>query len=323
MCGIVGYVGENRALPFLLSGLNKLEYRGYDSSGIAIYDDGKLDVIKAVGRLKELENKIEGMDLCGHVGIGHTRWATHGRPSEVNSHPHTDCNGDIAVIHNGIIENYMSLKSELEKAGHVFKSETDTEVVAHLVESNYRGDIVDAVRRSIKRLKGAYSLVFVCRQEPEKIVAAKKDSPLIVGFGENENFLASDIPALLGYTRNVVVLQDGDMAVLTKDDIIITDLDGNPVHRDRMKVKWNVEDAQKGGYKYFMSKEIHEQPDAVSKTLTGRIKEDGSGVDMSFLGFERDSIGSIDQIVVIACGTASYAGQVGKFVLEGLSLIHI
>lgn len=322
MCGIVGYVGENRALPFLLSGLNKLEYRGYDSSGIAIYNDGKLDVIKAVGRLKELENKIEGMDLCGHVGIGHTRWATHGRPSEVNSHPHTDCKGDIAVIHNGIIENYMSLKSDLEKAGHVFKSETDTEVVAHLVESNYRGDIVDAVRRSIKRLKGAYSLVFVCRQEPEKIVAAKKDSPLIVGFGENENFLASDIPALLGYTRNVVVLQDGDMAVLTKDDIIITDLDGNPVHRDRMKVKWNVEDAQKGGYKYFMSKEIHEQPDAVSKTLTGRIKEDGSGVDMSFLGFERDSIGSIDQIVVIACGTASYAGQVGKFVLEGLARIH-
>lgn len=322
MCGIVGYVGENRALPFLLSGLNKLEYRGYDSSGIAIYDDGKLDVIKAVGRLKELENKIEGMDLCGHVGIGHTRWATHGRPSEVNSHPHTDCNGDIAVIHNGIIENYMSLKSELEKAGHVFKSETDTEVVAHLVESNYRGDIVDAVRRSIKRLKGAYSLVFVCGQEPEKIVAAKKDSPLIVGFGENENFLASDIPALLGYTRNVVVLQDGDMALLTKDDIIITDLDGNPVHRDRMKVKWNVEDAQKGGYKYFMSKEIHEQPDAVSKTLTGRIKEDGSGVDMSFLGFDRDSIGSIDQIVVIACGTASYAGQVGKFVLEGLARIH-
>jgi len=316
MCGIVGYVGDKDAVPFLLSGLNKLEYRGYDSSGIAVYHNQNLEVIKAVGRLKQLEEKIKKIQITTNIGIGHTRWATHGKPSEENSHPHADCKGQIAVVHNGIIENYMSLKEQLQNQGHVFKSETDTEVIAHLIEQNNNGDLIQAVRQTVKQLKGSYALVIISKNDPDKIVAAKKDSPMVIGFGQNQNFVASDIPALLGYTRDIVTLKDGDMAVLTKNNVTITDTEGNLINREHKQIEWNVEDAKKGGYKYYMLKEIHEQPEAVNKTLTGKIQQDQ--LDLSFLQIQREQI---KKITIIACGTASYAGQAGRYVIEKLSRI--
>ncbi|HEY8347179.1 MAG TPA: glutamine--fructose-6-phosphate transaminase (isomerizing) [Symbiobacteriaceae bacterium] len=323
MCGIVGYIGTKPALPILLDGLSKLEYRGYDSAGVAVLEDGKAMVAKCVGRLSNLEAKVNGSLSRGQIGIGHTRWATHGRPSDWNSHPHTDCTGKFVVIHNGIIENFVQLKQVLQQHGHVFRSETDTEVVPHLVESHYRGDLVDAVRQVARMLRGAYALAVMCEDEPDKIVAVKQASPLIVGLGEGENYLASDIPALLKYTRRVIALEEGQMAVLTRDGITITTLDGEPVEPKVMEVTWDPGQAERGGYPHFMLKEIHEQPKAIRDTLIGRIAEDGSAVTLPEIQMTPEEVRALRKVALVACGTAAHAGLVGRYLIERLAGIPV
>lgn len=319
MCGIVGYVGDKQATEFLLEGLSKLEYRGYDSAGIAVYNDGKIRVEKSVGRLAALRDKIKDDVPQGTMGIGHTRWATHGRPSDANSHPHTDCSGDFVVVHNGIIENYLTLKEDLIEKGHAFKSETDTEVVAHLLEEIYNGDFVSSVREVLRRIEGAYSLVFMSSKHPGMLIAAKQDNPLVIGIGEGENFIASDIPAIIQRTRRTYILNDGELAVLTKDSIKITNRQGEPVTKKVFEVNWNAEAAEKGGYEHFMLKEIHEQPKAVRDTMSQRIAKDGSSIVMDELKWDADYLNSFNRIYIVACGTAYHAGLVGKFYIEKLA----
>ena len=319
MCGIVGYVGDKQATEFLLEGLSKLEYRGYDSAGIAVYNDGKIRVEKSVGRLAALRDKIKDDVPQGTMGIGHTRWATHGRPSDANSHPHTDCSGDFVVVHNGIIENYLTLKEDLIEKGHAFKSETDTEVVAHLLEEIYNGDFVSSVREVLRRIDGAYSLVFMSSKHPGMLIAAKQDNPLVIGIGEGENFIASDIPAIIQRTRRTYILNDGELAVLTKDSIKITNRQGEPVTKKVFEVNWNAEAAEKGGYEHFMLKEIHEQPKAVRDTMSQRIAKDGKSIVMDELKWDADYLNSFNKIYIVACGTAYHAGLVGKFYIEKLA----
>lgn len=319
MCGIVGYVGDKQATEFLLEGLSKLEYRGYDSAGIAVYNDGKIRVEKSVGRLAALRDKIKDDVPQGTMGIGHTRWATHGRPSDANSHPHTDCSGDFVVVHNGIIENYLTLKEDLIEKGHAFKSETDTEVVAHLLEEIYNGDFVSSVREVLRRIEGAYSLVFMSSKHPGMLIAAKQDNPLVIGIGEGENFIASDIPAIIQRTRRTYILNDGELAVLTKDSIKITNRQGEPVTKKVFEVNWNAEAAEKGGYEHFMLKEIHEQPKAVRDTMSQRIAKDGKSIVMDELKWDADYLNSFNRIYIVACGTAYHAGLVGKFYIEKLA----
>ena len=319
MCGIVGYVGDKQATEFLLEGLSKLEYRGYDSAGIAVYNDGKIRVEKSVGRLAALRDKIKDNVPQGTTGIGHTRWATHGRPSDANSHPHTDCSGDFVVVHNGIIENYLTLKEDLIEKGHAFKSETDTEVVAHLLEEIYNGDFVSSVREVLRRIEGAYSLVFMSSKHPGMLIAAKQDNPLVIGIGEGENFIASDIPAIIQRTRRTYILNDGELAVLTKDSIKITNRQGEPVTKKVFEVNWNAEAAEKGGYEHFMLKEIHEQPKAVRDTMSQRIAKDGKSIVMDELKWDADYLNSFNRIYIVACGTAYHAGLVGKFYIEKLA----
>ena len=319
MCGIVGYVGDKQATEFLLEGLSKLEYRGYDSAGIAVYNDGKIRVEKSVGRLAALRDKIKDNVPQGTTGIGHTRWATHGRPSDANSHPHTDCSGDFVVVHNGIIENYLTLKEDLIEKGHAFKSETDTEVVAHLLEEIYNGDFVSSVREVLRRIEGAYSLVFMSSKHPGMLIAAKQDNPLVIGIGDGENFIASDIPAIIQRTRRTYILNDGELAVLTKDSIKITNRQGEPVTKKVFEVNWNAEAAEKGGYEHFMLKEIHEQPKAVRDTMSQRIAKDGKSIVMDELKWDADYLNSFNRIYIVACGTAYHAGLVGKFYIEKLA----
>ncbi len=319
MCGIVGYVGDKQAAEFLLEGLSKLEYRGYDSAGIAVYNDGSIRVEKSVGRLASLRDKIKDNVPQGTMGIGHTRWATHGRPSDANSHPHTDCSGDFVVVHNGIIENYLTLKEDLIEKGHAFKSETDTEVVAHLLEEIYNGDFVSSVREVLRRIDGAYSLVFMSSKHPGMLIAAKQDNPLVIGIGEGENFIASDIPAIIQRTRRTYILNDGELAVLTKDSIKITNRQGEPVTKKVFEVNWNAEAAEKGGYEHFMLKEIHEQPKAVRDTMSQRIAKDGKSIVMDELKWDADYLNSFNKIYIVACGTAYHAGLVGKFYIEKLA----
>ena len=319
MCGIVGYVGDKQATEFLLEGLSKLEYRGYDSAGIAVYNDGKIRVEKSVGRLAALRDKIKDNVPQGTTGIGHTRWATHGRPSDANSHPHTDCSGDFVVVHNGIIENYLALKEDLIEKGHAFKSETDTEVVAHLLEEIYNGDFVSSVREVLRRIEGAYSLVFMSSKHPGMLIAAKQDNPLVIGIGDGENFIASDIPAIIQRTRRTYILNDGELAVLTKDSIKITNRQGEPVTKKVFEVNWNAEAAEKGGYEHFMLKEIHEQPKAVRDTMSQRIAKDGKSIVMDELKWDADYLNSFNKIYIVACGTAYHAGLVGKFYIEKLA----
>ena len=319
MCGIVGYVGDKQATEFLLEGLSKLEYRGYDSAGIAVYNDGRIRVEKSVGRLASLRDKIKDNVPQGTMGIGHTRWATHGRPSDANSHPHTDCSGDFVVVHNGIIENYLTLKEDLIEKGHAFKSETDTEVVAHLLEEIYNGDFVSSVREVLRRIDGAYSLVFMSSKHPGMLIAAKQDNPLVIGIGEGENFIASDIPAIIQRTRRTYILNDGELAVLTKDSIKITNRQGEPVTKKVFEVNWNAEAAEKGGYEHFMLKEIHEQPKAVRDTMSQRIAKDGKSIVMDELKWDADYLNSFNKIYIVACGTAYHAGLVGKFYIEKLA----
>jgi len=319
MCGIVGYVGDKQAANFLLEGLAKLEYRGYDSAGIAVFNGESIRVEKSVGRLASLKDKIKDDMPQGTMGIGHTRWATHGRPSDRNSHPHTDCSGDFVVVHNGIIENYLTLKEDLIEKGHVFKSETDTEVVAHLIEEVYNGDFVSSVREVLRCVEGSYSLVFMSSKHPGMLICAKQDNPLVIGLGEGENFIASDIPAIIQYTRRTYILNDGEMAVLTKDSIKISNRQGEPVTKKVFEVNWNAEAAEKGGYEHFMLKEIHEQPKAVRDTMSQRIAKDGKRIVMDELKWDADYLNSFNKIYIVACGTAYHAGLVGKYYIEKLA----
>ena len=323
MCGIVGYVGDRQAAEFLLDGLSKLEYRGYDSAGIAVYDGENIRVEKSVGRLVALREKIKGDMPVGCLGIGHTRWATHGRPSDVNSHPHTDCHGDFAVVHNGIIENYLSLKEELIAKGHVFKSETDTEVVVHLLEEVYSGDFIAAVRAVLERIEGSYALAFMSRKHPDLLICTKQDNPLIIGLGEGENFIASDIPAIISKTRRTYILGDGEVAVVRKDAVEVTNHLGAPVPKKVFEVTWNAEAAEKGGYEHFMLKEIHEQPKAVRDTMSQRIAADKTSISFEELAWDTAYLNAFNKIYIVACGTAYHAGLVGKYYIEKLARVLV
>src|SRR5688572_31868482 len=283
MCGIVGYVGARQAVPVIIEGLRRLEYRGYDSAGVAVVSGGQLHRRRSVGKLRNLEESLQAEPLQGEFGVGHTRWATHGRPSEENAHPHVDCQGRIVVVHNGIIENYLDLKQRLGAAGHKFVTQTDTEVVAHLVESLYKGDLEKAVREAVGRLEGIYALVLLHQDEPQKLVAARMGPPLVVGLGEGERFLASDIPALLPYTRDVLFLDDGEVVTVTPAAHRLIDAQGGSVERTPQRITWDPVQAEKGGYRHFMLKEIHEQPRAVRDTLLGRISLDEGEVHLEEL----------------------------------------
>ncbi|SHE71256.1 glucosamine--fructose-6-phosphate aminotransferase (isomerizing) [Caldanaerobius fijiensis DSM 17918] len=322
MCGIVGYIGDGQATPILLEGLKRLEYRGYDSAGVALYEDGKLQIRKTKGRLTALEDLIKRECVAGSVGIGHTRWATHGEPSDINAHPHVNSKGTIAVVHNGIIENYMYLKERLQQEGYKFVSDTDTEVIAQLIDYFYKGDILDAVINAVSRLEGSYALAILSTYEPDKVIAVRRDSPLIVGLGEDGNYLASDIPAILKHTRNVYILEDGEIAVLTRDKVTVLDSLGKEIKKEVFEVKWDVEAAEKGGYQHFMLKEINEQPKAVRDTLAGRLP-DGSDVKLDDIKLSADDINKINKIFIVACGTAYHAGLVGKNLIERLAKIPV
>jgi len=321
LCGIVGYVGKKEATPILVEGLRKLEYRGYDSSGVAVLKQDKLQVVKSEGKLSFLESKLLRNNPTGFIGIGHTRWATHGRPSDENSHPHTSCSEDFAIVHNGIIENYLELKEWLLEQGHIFSSETDTEVIAHMVEHYYEGDLEKAVRKTLEIIHGSYALGVISRNEPDKIVAARKDSPLVVGIGVGENFIASDIPAILSYTRKCYLINDGEVCVLTPEEIKITDISGEIVNKEVFNVSWDAEAAEKGGYEHFMLKEIHEQPVAFRKTLTGRIN--GNEVEFEDFDLPLETVNNWRKVYIVACGTAYHAGLVGKGIFENLLRIPV
>lgn len=323
MCGIVGYVGNAQAAPFLLDGMSKLEYRGYDSAGIAVYEKGKIRVEKCVGRLDALRHKLEGRMPEGSMGIGHTRWATHGRPSDRNSHPHTDESGDFVVVHNGIIENYLMLKEKLIAKGQKFSSDTDTEIVAHLFADFYEGDMEEAVKKVLKTIEGSYSLVFMCAAEPDKLICTKKDNPLIIGLGEGENFIASDIPAIIAKTRRTYIMSDGEIATVTKDGVWVQDINGTPITKKVFDVNWNAEAAEKGGFEHFMLKEIYEQPKAIKDTMRGRLAENGTEINFTELGWTPEDFTGISKIFIVACGTAYHAGIVGKYYLENLARIPV
>lgn len=323
MCGIVGYVGNAQAAPFLLDGMSKLEYRGYDSAGIAVYEKGKIRVEKCVGRLDALRHKLEGRMPEGSMGIGHTRWATHGRPSDRNSHPHTDESGDFVVVHNGIIENYLMLKEKLIAKGQKFSSDTDTEIVAHLFADFYEGDMEEAVKKVLKTIEGSYSLVFMCAAEPDKLICTKKDNPLIIGLGEGENFIASDIPAIIAKTRRTYIMSDGEIATVTKDGVWVQDINGTPITKKVFEVNWNAEAAEKGGFEHFMLKEIYEQPKAIKDTMRGRLAENGTEINFTELGWTSEDFTGISKIFIVACGTAYHAGIVGKYYLENLTRIPV
>lgn len=324
MCGIVGYIGFNQASDFLLDGMAKLEYRGYDSAGIAVIGaENVIKIQKKVGRLANLEAIVKADPNEGTVGIGHTRWATHGRPSDMNSHPHSSEDGKFAVVHNGIIENYMPLKEELIEKGYHFKSETDTEVVAHLLADMYDGDFVGTVRRMLARVDGAYALEIICADEPDKIICTKKENPLVIGLGKGENFVASDIPAIINYTRDTYILSDGELAIVTRDNVSVFDREGNAVDKEIFHVSWNAEAAEKGGYEHFMLKEIHDQPKAVRDTFGTHISEDGKTVIFDELNWTADDVAAFNKILIVACGTAYHAGLVTKQYIENLARIPV
>ena len=324
MCGIVGYIGFNQASDFLLDGMAKLEYRGYDSAGIAIIGpENVIKIQKKVGRLANLEAIVKADPNEGTVGIGHTRWATHGRPSDMNAHPHASEDGKFAVVHNGIIENYMPLKEELIEKGYHFKSETDTEVVAHLLEDMYDGDFVSTVRRMLDRVDGAYALEIICADEPDKIICTKKENPLVIGLGKGENFVASDIPAIINYTRDTYILNDGELAIVTRDNVSVFDRKGNAIDKEVFHVSWNAEAAEKGGYEHFMLKEIHDQPKAVRDTFGTHISEDGKTVIFDELNWTADDVAAFNKILIVACGTAYHAGLVTKQYIENLARIPV
>ncbi|GAE90651.1 glucosamine-fructose-6-phosphate aminotransferase [Acetivibrio straminisolvens JCM 21531] len=321
MCGIVGYVGGKNASPILLNGLKKLEYRGYDSAGVAILDNDNIKVVKCKGRLEKLEEKVNTDTPVGNIGIGHTRWATHGEPNDLNSHPHISNSGKIAVVHNGIIENYMELKEFLEAEGYEFVSETDTEVVAQLIDYHYHGDIVQAVINSINEIEGSYALGVLCSDCPDKFVAARKDSPLVVGLGNGENFVASDIPAILEYTRDVYILEDKEIVLLSGKEVTVFNNHGLVVQKKVFKVNWDVAAAEKAGYEHFMMKEMCEEPKVVKDTINPRIKD--GNIVLDNINITAEDLKDIDKIYIVACGTAYHAGVVGKYIIEKLARIPV
>ena len=321
MCGIIGYIGRDPAVPILIEGLKKLEYRGYDSSGVAVLQNGRLAVRRAVGKLQNLESLLRGEALSGTVGVGHVRWATHGRPSEENAHPHRA--GSIVVVHNGIIENYIALKHELSSQGRTFQSETDTEGIAHLIDSiaGKGGSLEQAVRDAAARLQGAYAIAVIDERNPEVVVGARKGSPLVVGLGQGEFFLASDIPAILHRTRDMLFLNDDEMAVLSDEGVRITDLSGREITREITRVMWNPVMAEKGGYRHFMLKEIYEQPRAIMDTIRGRMSLESGAIHLEEIGLTREQLIGINKIFLVACGTSWHAALVGKYMIEELACI--
>jgi len=322
MCGIVGYIGTHRAVPIILEGLKRLEYRGYDSAGLAVYcDDGHLEIRRAQGKLRNLEEAIRNNPVDGAFGIGHTRWATHGRPTEENAHPHRDCKGDIVVVHNGIVENYLALKQQLQHEGHAFKTETDTEIIAHLVEKHFEGNLEEAVRAAVKELTGVFALAAIARSDPYKIVAARNGPPVVIGIGDNEYFVASDVPAILSHTQDMFFLADGDMAILTPDGVSLCDFDGRGVHRQVSHILWNPIEAEKGGYQHFMLKEIFEQPRAVRDTTLGRVGQETGRIFLDEMEITPAEFAGFKQVKIIACGTSWHAGLSGKFMIEKLARI--
>jgi glucosamine--fructose-6-phosphate aminotransferase (isomerizing) len=324
MCGIIGYVGRRKPVPIILDGLRRLEYRGYDSAGLAVVDDDNvLSVRRAEGKLHNLEEAVRLNPVDGWYGIGHTRWATHGRPTEENAHPHRDCKGDTVVIHNGIVENYLSLKHELTQEGHTFVTETDTEVIAHLVEQHFHGNLEDAVRAAVEHMQGVFALVVISRLDPGKVVAARNGPPIVVGLGEGEYFVASDIPAILSHTRDVFFLQDGDVAILTQDGVQLTDLVGRPVKRQVSHILWDPIMAEKGGYKHFMLKEIFEQPRAVRDTLLGRVGQETGRVFLDEMQIHPREFSAFRAVRIVACGTSWHAALAGKFMIERLARLPV
>jgi glutamine---fructose-6-phosphate transaminase (isomerizing) len=325
MCGIVGYIGSKKVVPVIIEGLRKLEYRGYDSAGIAVVGaDGKLQLRRAPGKLHNLEQVIAASPIDGTYGIGHTRWATHGRPTEENAHPHRDCTGQYVVVHNGIIENYFELKEKLQKEGHKFVTETDTEVVAHLVEKYAKELSFDeAVRQTLRDLRGIYALVFLSAKDPQKLIAARMGPPSVIGLGDREYFVASDIPALLEHTREVFFLADGDIAILARDGVQVTDPRGKPVNRPAHHVAWDPIMAEKGGYKHFMQKEIYEQPRAVRDTILGRISQDTGKIFLDEVELSEEQFRDFQSVRIVACGTSWHAGLAGKFMIERLARLPV
>ena len=325
MCGIVGYTGRDNARDIIIDGLKKLEYRGYDSAGIALLIDGEINIKKHVGGIENLENLIAGENLYSHTGIGHTRWATHGAPSDINAHPHASEDGRVAIVHNGIIENYVELKEELIKKHHVhFKSETDSEVVAHLIGIYMQESdcLEDAVFKAMGRMRGAYAIVAVSADDPDKLVAVRKDAPLIAGLGKGSNFIASDIPALLKYVKEIYLIENGEMVVVTPDSVKIFDENRNPVKRDVFHVTWDVDAAEKEGYEHFMLKEIFEQPKGISETINRRLDEDGK-IKLDGISLTKEELDRFSRIYIVACGTAYHAGLVGKTIIEKFAKIPV
>jgi glucosamine--fructose-6-phosphate aminotransferase (isomerizing) len=324
MCGIVGYVGHRKAVPIILEGLKRLEYRGYDSAGLAVYsEDHNLAVRRAKGKLRNLEDVIRLSPVDGSFGIGHTRWATHGRPTEENAHPHSDCKGSLVVVHNGIVENYLALKHQLETEGHVFRTETDTEIIAHLIEKHFTGNLEEAVRAAVAELAGVFALAVISKDDPEKIVAARNGPPVVIGIGDNEYFVASDVPAILSHTRDMFFLADGDMAVLTPAGVRLSDFQGRPVNRQVTHVLWDPIMAEKGGYKHFMLKEIFEQPRAVRDTMLGRVGQETGRIFLDEMDIRAADFARFRQVKIIACGTSWHAGLAGKIMIEKLARIPV
>jgi glucosamine--fructose-6-phosphate aminotransferase (isomerizing) len=324
MCGIVGYIGGQKAVPIILDGLKRLEYRGYDSAGIAVLENGNcLGVRRAQGKLRNLEEALRLNPVEGLYGIGHTRWATHGRPTEENAHPHRDCHGDIVVVHNGIVENYLALKQQLVEEGHRFVTETDTEVIAHLIEKHFDGNLENAVRDAVRQLTGVFALSVISRKDPNKIVAARSGPPVVVGLGDHEYFVASDVPAILGYTRDMFFLADGDMAILTRDGVHLTDFSGRPVKRQVSHILWDPIMAEKGGYKHFMLKEIYEQPRAVRDTTLGRVGQESGRIFLDEMDISAKEFKDFRHVRIGACGTSWHAALAGKFMMERLARVPV
>jgi glucosamine--fructose-6-phosphate aminotransferase (isomerizing) len=322
MCGIVGYIGQRKPLPVLMEGLRRLEYRGYDSAGVAVIGhDGQLEIRRATGKLHNLEEALRRSPADGWYGIGHTRWATHGRPTEENAHPHRDCGGRIVVVHNGIIENYLELKEELAARGHAFRTETDTEIIPHLIEENFEGSLEEAVRRAAARLRGIFAIAVVSRLDPGKIVAARQGPPVVVGVGEGEYFVASDIPAILNHTRDVFFLHDGDMAILTPEGVRLADFAGRPVQRPLSRILWDPVQAEKGGYRHFMLKEIYEQPRAVRDTILNRVGQESGRIFLDEMQISAEQFASFRSVKIVACGTSWHAALAGKFMIERLARV--
>ncbi len=321
MCGIVGYIGKKESAPLLLEGLKRLEYRGYDSAGLAVVNDGKISLVRRAGCLSELDKALKKGLPKGVLGVGHTRWATHGAPTEKNAHPHLDCRGKIALVHNGIIENFLALRERLTRQGHIFSSETDTETLVHLIEDHYKGDLEQAVRDALKEVEGSFAIAVVSTDHPDRIVAARKESPLIIGIGKGEYFIASDIPAILPHTRNILILEDGDLVSMSRDGYRLTNLDDQEVQREIAQITWDAQAAEKSGYGDFMLKEIYEQPVAIRETLRGRFY--GKGLVLDELKLAAKDIKAIDKVFVVACGTSYHAGLVAKYAIESWTRIPV